>query len=504
MTRPIPPAPRRFLLLIAGLAILSAPAPGHADAAAAPAEITRKTLRTAKGLEIAAESGRLAVPEHRGVPGSRTIHVGFLRLRSRAATPHAPLFFLNGGPGSPAVTEDPRALDFWAPFLGVCDVVLIDQRGTRDTSLVWRWDGPPPVNFFVHRDSALRQVDAMNARAREVFRRRGVDLAGYNTIENAADLEALRAALGLERVSLLGFSYGTHLAIAYMRRHPERVESAVLLGAEGPEETLKPPHAMDVALAKLALTVARDPRIGRQVPDLVALYDRAVARLAREPMWISIQVSARGDSARIPVGPFGLDYILRADIGDASDLVVIPRLLWSIERGDPSILAWFVRKRSGVAVGVHGMSEAMDAASGASPARLALIEEQSRTSRFADVVNFPHPHAGVSWGIPDLGEEFRAPLVSSVRTLLVSGELDFNTPPYQAEHLRWGLTDATHLIVENAGHEQTFWQNKTAMPVLVDFLAGKDVRDRRISYPPPRFVPLEGSDPAVFHPSVPR
>jgi pimeloyl-ACP methyl ester carboxylesterase len=148
------------------------------------------------------------------------------------------------------------------------------------------------------------------------------------------------------------------------------------------------------------------------------------------------------------------------------------------------------------------MSVAMDEASGVSKARLAMIDEQARTSRFADVVNFPFPGPWAEWNIPDLGDAFRAPLISSVRTLFVSGELDFNTPPHQAEALRWGMIDATHLIVANAGHEQTFLQNDTAMPVIADFLAGEDVHDRKITYPPLRFVPLEGSDARVSHPSV--
>jgi hypothetical protein len=73
-----------------------------------------------------------------------------------------------------------------------------------------------------------------------------------------------------------------------------------------------------------------------------------------------------------------------------------------------------------------------------------------------------------------------------------------------AEELRWGAPNATHLIVENAGHEQTFWQNTSAAPVIADFLAGKDVSDRKITYPPLRFVPLVGTDPQAMHPSVTR
>jgi pimeloyl-ACP methyl ester carboxylesterase len=258
---------------------------------------------------------------------------------------------------------------------------------------------------------------------------------------------------------------------------------------------------MDVQFRKLAKLVDQDPEIGEDIPNLVALYDRVVARLAREPMVIPIETQP-GDTLRLPIGPFGLRLILRADIGDASDLVVFPRLLWSIDQGDPSVLAWFVRKRAALAITVHAMSFATDAASGASMARQAMIAMQSKTSRFADVINFPPSEITATWGIHALGDDFRAPLVSLVRTLFLSGSLDFNAPPYQAEHLRWGMPNATHLIVENAGHEQTFFQNDETPEVIADFLAGKDVHDQRLTHRPLRFVPLEGRSGEVVHPSV--
>jgi pimeloyl-ACP methyl ester carboxylesterase len=498
-------APARLRTTVAcglGVLLLSAPA-----ARAAPADSTlvieQLSLRTRHGTPIAAEAGRLLVPENRSVPASRRIPVSFLRLHSSAAAPRAPLFYLAGGPGDQAVTRDPGALEFWTPILAVCDVVLIDQRGVNDPALRWSWDGPPPLAFFLSADSAARHITEMERRAGEAFRARGVDITGYTTVASAADLDDLRTALGLPRVSLLAFSYGTHLASAYLRAYGDRVESAVMLGTEGPDQTYKPPANMDSAMVRLGRFAAAEPDIGRRVPDLMALYDHVIERLSREPMRVPVPAPGGRDTLQVPVGPFGLRWILRADVGDATDLPVFPRLLWSIERGDPSVLAWFVRKRARGVLGVHGMNSAMDAASGASPARRALIAEQSRTSRFADVVNFPYSLVEDAWGVPDLGPAFRAPVTSRVRTLFVSGSLDFNTPPAQAEEMASRFSHATCLVVENAGHEQTFWQNDTAMPVVVDFLAGKDVRGRRITYPPLRFVPLEGTG-AVRHPSVER
>src|SRR5262245_36489695 len=256
---------------------------------------------------------------------------------------------------------------------------------------------------------------------------------------------------------------------------------------------------MDTQFRKLALLAPADPRIAKQVPDLVELYDRVVAKLAKSPMLVPVPMADGKDTLQVPVGPFGLRFIMRIDIGDATDLPVFPRLLWSIAQGDPSVLAWFVRKRAGAPLGFSGMNHVMDAASGATKGRLALIASQAATSRFADVVNIgdePDP------AMPDLGDGFRSPVVTPVRILLLSGSLDFNTPPYQSEEFRWGAPNATHLVIENAGHEQLFFQNDDMMPVVRDFLAGKDVKDRRVAYTSLKFVPLTGSDPAVTHPSV--
>jgi pimeloyl-ACP methyl ester carboxylesterase len=493
-----------ILAVALGLASVATVAAGTAQWAKSEGQIQTRatTLTSAKGLKIAAEEGELAVRENRHAPKSRLVEIAFVRLRGTATPPGPPLFYLEGGPGSTATgaARNPRALDFWAPLLAVGDVVLIDQRGTRDSDLTWEWDGPVPLSFFADADTARAHALAMSRRAVCVIRARGVDLDGYTTEESADDFDALRRALGTPRVSLLSFSYGTHLACSYLRRHEDAVANAILMGLEGPDQTFKLPSSADTQWRKIALLAARDSALG--VPDLDALLARVEAKLARAPMAVRIPGPDGKDSVSVPIGPFGLRFIMRIDLGDATDIPVFPRLLHSIDRGDPSILAWFVRKRAAITTGVQGMSYMMDAASGATPERLARIAAESRASRWADVVNFPFPEIVPVWNPPKLAADFRGPLVTNVRTLFLSGTLDWNTPPYQAEELRWGFTNATHVIVENAGHEQTFWQNPEAMPLIVDFLSGRDVAGRRIDRPAVRFVPLEGNDPLASHPSV--
>ena len=98
------------LLLVATLAGTSRAAPG--PAADTTFTSVHRELRTSKGARIEADQGRLLVPEDRADPASRRIPIHYLRLRSRAASPRAPLFYLTGGPGSRAVSDSPGTLDF--------------------------------------------------------------------------------------------------------------------------------------------------------------------------------------------------------------------------------------------------------------------------------------------------------------------------------------------------------------------------------------------------------
>ena len=82
------------LLLIA----LAGGASAAPEPAGAPTDstLTRETLtlKSAHGVTIEAEAGRLLVSENRANPTSRRIPIGYLRLRSHAQSPRAPLFYL--------------------------------------------------------------------------------------------------------------------------------------------------------------------------------------------------------------------------------------------------------------------------------------------------------------------------------------------------------------------------------------------------------------------------
>jgi pimeloyl-ACP methyl ester carboxylesterase len=66
---------------------------------------------------------------------------------------------------------------------------------------------------------------------------------GYDLESHASDVEAIRQALGVDRVHVLGHSWGGLIAMQYAIDHPDRVESLVLLGSAGPDwDTLRAGH----------------------------------------------------------------------------------------------------------------------------------------------------------------------------------------------------------------------------------------------------------------------
>ena len=451
------------------------------------------TVEAFHGKSLEGQIGSIEVPEHRGSDRKKTLALYFVRLPTTAENPAAPIVYLDGGPGGSGIriARVPGYFETFEALTAVADVILLDQRGAGKSDPGLYCAPPnalPPLDLFADAAKLERFMLERVEACRGELEAKGVDLAGYTTRESADDLEALRRALGVERLSLLGFSYGTHLGLSAIRRHGPSLERVALVGVEGPDHTRKLPSSLDTQVRKLSLLAARDPAINQQVPDMYALLRKVLDQLAERPMLVTIELP--DGPLEIPVGSHGLQMILNWDVGDGNDFPVFPALLATIDQGDPSLLAWFVRKRAPrMSGGVRALYFAMDGASGASPERWARIARETPGAILGNVANGLFPDVAGALGVQPLDESFRGPILSEVETLFVTGTLDSNAPPYQAEEVRWGFTSSSHLIVENAGHEDML-VHPEVRAVLSDFFQGQDVSDRRVALPTPRFLSI--------------
>jgi pimeloyl-ACP methyl ester carboxylesterase len=371
----------------------------------------------------------------------------------------------------------------------VADVILLDQRGVGRSkpNLSRLATEPLPLDVFANNEVVLRVLKERTTTAATYFRGQGFDIQAYNTIESANDVDDVRKALGVEKLNLVGFSYGTHLGLACIRYHGAKLNRVVLVGTEGPDHTNKLPFTSDASLRRLAQLAAAAPELEGKVPDLVGILREVLTRFEKEPVTVQITDQRSKKPIEVKVGKTGLQYLIMRDLGDTNDLPIFPAWFYTMHQGDYSILGRFVERRyNQLSGGISLMTIVMDASSGTSKARAARIQEEAKTALLGEMVNFPFPGVDDAVGNPDLGEKYRSPINTNVATLFISGTLDNNTPPFQADEVRRTFRQSTHLVIENAGHESMVIEERVQQ-AMVDYLNGKDVSKVTISLPPLKF-----------------
>ena len=178
-----------------------------------------------------AQCGQLIVPENRHKPGGKTISISVAIIPSVAQPPkHEPLFYITGGPGGDAMGD----IEFLVPALNQDqNLIVLAQRGTLDANPALLC---PEIDAFDAKAVSLI-YDAPSIGVQHVAATRachdrlvaeGVDLSAYNTLENIEDFVDLCKVLGVPKWSLFGTSYGTYVALAMMRVHPEDLVSVTI------------------------------------------------------------------------------------------------------------------------------------------------------------------------------------------------------------------------------------------------------------------------------------
>lgn len=432
------------------------------------------------GKSVPAEFGRLWLP---GSSRSSRASLAFVRLRATSENPGPPIVYLAGGPGGSGIAtgRGDRAAYFQA-LRELGDVILLDQRGTGSSTPHVGCDG----NFAVRLDWALTRAEHAAELIRQVrdcaeaVVARGTELDDYTAAAAARDLEELRLALGADQLVLIGYSYGTHLALAYLREFEERVARVVLHGVEGPDHTLKLPSSTQRALERLDSLVRSSQTLAPRLPDFLDSVEVLLQRLTARPETSIV--------AGMPVvfGAFDAEVLLASQLGDRADIEELPAVILTVLQfgwGPVAPAVIELRQRSMLSA----LSYAADCASGASAARQMQIATEATTTLLGDAINFPYPEICAAWPVADLGDDFRSPIVTTVPTLFVSGSLDGRTPPTNATKVAAGFANGRLLLVENAGHNELA-TSPTVFGPIIRFLRGETDIPLTVSLPPLQFV----------------
>lgn len=176
---------------------------------------------------LGSKCGRLPVPLHHDQSDGETVSIYFEVYRHSNEGPAESAILAN--PGGPAVTTTGLRnvwVSLFSSNLDVHDLLLIDDRGRGRSGLLIC----PALQYGT--GSSVDQEVA------DCATKIGDDDASFGTGDVALDVEAVRSALGYEKVDYYGGSYGAMDASAYATRFGEHVRSVILDSPDGPNQLI--------------------------------------------------------------------------------------------------------------------------------------------------------------------------------------------------------------------------------------------------------------------------
>jgi len=394
-------------------------------------------------MEYAADFGTITVSENRNKPNSRFIDLPVVRIHSSSKNPREPIFCFSGGPGAKNMDWDWKSMWYILPDH---DIVIVGYRGVDGSTVL---DCPELAEAskgggdLLGEESMKTIGRAWSASAKRLTSQ-GIDLDGYTMIEVIEDNEAVRKALGYERINLMSESYGTRVAYLYGLKHPENINRSVMIGANPPGHFGWDPEVIDKQLKHYSALWSQDSLMSLKSKDLYADMQNVLNNMPRKWLLFSI------DPGKVKVVTFCLLYH-RKTAAMVFDAYV------AAKQGDPSGLALMSLAYDYVLPSMFTWGDL------ASKAVSADFDSTHNYSLELETPGLPlgSPMNKLLWGplryggwpIHHMPDEFRQLRYSDVETLLLSGSIDFSTPAENAtkEFLPY-LKNGKQVILSECGH----------------------------------------------------
>ncbi len=438
----------------------------------------------------AVECGLITVPENRERPDSRLIQLHYVRIAAWGEDEDShredPVIYLTGGPGVGVSTYVERLKDH--EVAEHRDLFILEQRGIGASGEFCELYGNIEPSLGGDVTSMEEMAIAGAERTRLCFQQaaaQGIDLAGYNTVENARDVIALREALGFEQWNVWGISYGSHLGQMVLRIDPEGTR-AMVIDAIVPND-LNGLFDYGRIFSQVVTNFASTCEDGPMCEDLEARLYATIDSLTEDPVILEIDESEvfPGGQQWVPPAiaaffPFSMAY-------EQSEHPAVPSVIQAVaqfaETRDPVIIAGLeaVLAAPDDEAGFifPGMSDAIRCNDGYVQEALDAYTK-TPLGRWEGVLG---TQAGAAYAAQVCVDEGLAPrdrsdyglVQTDVPTLIVNGEWDPVTPPWLAEYIHEAMPGSRLIITPFAGHGPTRSMPECAGPVMTAFFDNPDV-----------------------------
>ena len=418
-----------------------------------PSDLKRE-LEPCSPFDIAGSMlcGTYTVYEDRDAGAGRTIDINVLVVKAIEADAEPdPVVYFEGGPGGSSVATARFIAGRLAGVHQRRDLVFIDQRGTGGSGRLACNTALPggEVSLFgtLFPDDHIRAcADRLSADA---------DLRQYSTPIAVDDIDEVLEWLGYEKVNLFGTSYGTRIALVFLRRHPERVRTTLVNGVASPHVNVHLFDALNVdrSLEWLFEDCDQDAACAARHPNLRANLDTLAARFDQGPAKVEARLSD-GTTARASFSRGDFGYAIRGMLyGDLAGSIAA----WTAEAietgGWSNFPSYYVQRSRWVAsLFATGMHLSVFCAEDIPFMTDADVAEHSEGTLLGESLIRRYERACERWPRGAIPANYHDLVSSELPVLIISGERDPATPVTWGDEIRAGLPNSRHVVVPDAGH----------------------------------------------------
>jgi pimeloyl-ACP methyl ester carboxylesterase len=435
-----------FLAALSSWASAGPSRPPHPSLALSPC--------TLPGLEGEARCGTYSVFENRATQRGRRIALKIVLLPATGPERSPdPLVFFSGGPGEAATETAPDLARNLGQIRRRRDILLIDQRGTGGSHPLLCPLFGPPENLQSYLEDFF-PPEAVRKCRKEL--EADADLTLYTTPIAVEDVDEVRAALGLSRINIVGGSYGTRAALAYLKRHSSHVRSVVLMGAvpTGARMPLAFARHAERALAGVLSECAQDASCRQSFPNARSEVRSVLEELGRSPARVSISGPGSPSPVTVTLSRDLAAEAIRYLLYQPAAARRIPAVVHRAAIGDFVPLATSA---------LHSRKDIVDSGSNGLYLSVTCAEdvpwiapgegERAAAGTFLGDYRLRQQRAACAlWPRGQIPAGYLRPVRSATPVLILSGAWDPVTPPSEGAAVAKRLSRSLHVVVPHGAH----------------------------------------------------
>lgn len=401
--------------------------------------------------------------------------IAVIKVNSRKKSNLHPVVYFHGGPGIATLGVAQKYLDspFWNRLREYHDIIMMDYSGTgysepylcedlQDSIALVKASNLPDA------DKKAKTLEYYIS-CRDSLKSKNIPINTFTSFQIAADVDEVRKKLNIDKWNVYGVSYGSHVAMQYMRHFGKGINGVVLDSPFPPNvKSESVVHTLSETFNNMQTVINNDPHLKNIFPDIMGDFTITAERLNKNPIKMDDFVLTGNDFAEIMFITFYKSKLVP----------LIPLALKEFAKGnDELIIEWVNSYYMNDGAGGDAYGKANDfhlfAISGFEWKPRRYEETPDYLSR-----EYPHLKSLTSKDALDIYYIFRPeypdasyyePIESDLPTLVMTCEFDPGCPISYGYSTVEEMTNAKLVIVPNASHSAATYSDCT-QNLVKDFL----------------------------------